>query len=125
VFATEAAKYYLHDYYGFPVNSGEEGKFSSCFGTRVSTFDALPGCIEKITVPGGIYLHITQLEVNGDNPGMTYDVAFNHLEELFLNAHPEYQRDWSRHVIARFRQANCASVFVPLVNEIVKEKGEL
>lgn len=117
VFATEAAKYYLHDYYGFPVNSEEEGKVNSCFGTRVSTFESLPDCVEKITMPGGIYLHITQLEVNGDNPGMPYDVAFNHLDELFLNAHPEYTRDWSRHVIARFRQANCASVFVPLASE--------
>lgn len=117
VFATEAAKYYLHDYYGFPVSNEEEGKYNSCFGTRVSTFDSLPDCVHKITVPGGIYLHITQLEVNGDNPGMPYDVAFNHLDELFLSAHPEYTRDWSRHVIARFRQANCASVFVPLAGE--------
>lgn len=115
VFATEAAKYYLHDYYGFPTNSDQEGKINSCFGTRVSTFDGLPDCVEQITLPGGIYLHITQLEVNGDNPSMPYDVAFNHLDELFLSSHPEYKRDWSRHVIARFRQANCASVFVPLV----------
>lgn len=114
VFATEAAKYYLHDYYGFAVDSGQAGKFSSCFGTRVSTFDSLPGCVEKITLPGGIYLHITQLEVNGDNPGIPYDAAFNHLDELFLSSHHQYQRDWSRQVIARFRQANCASVFVPL-----------
>lgn len=114
VFATEVAKYYLHDYYGFPTNSDQEGKFNSCFGTRVSTFDGLSDCIEKITVPGGIYLHITQLEVNGDNPTMPYDVGFNHLDALFLSSHPEYKRDWSRHVIARFRQANCASVFVPL-----------
>lgn len=114
VFATEAAKYYLHDYYGFPVNSDQEGNYKVCFGSRVSTFDSLPDCVEKITLPGGIYLHITQLEVNGDNPGIPYDAAFNHLDELFLSSHPEYQRDWSRQVIARFRQANCASVFVPL-----------
>lgn len=117
VFATEAAKYYLHDYYGFPVDSGEEGKVNSCFGTRVSSFESMPDCVEQVTLPGGIYLHITQLEVNGDNPGIPYDAAFNHLEELFLSAHPEYTRDWSRHVIARFRQANCASVFVPLAVE--------
>ncbi|MCL6459819.1 MAG: hypothetical protein K6T85_17635, partial [Gorillibacterium sp.] len=115
VFATEAAKYYLHDYYGFPTNSDQKGKINSCFGTRVSTFDGITDCVEKITLPGGIYLHITQLEVNGDNPSMPYDVAFNHLDVLFLSAHPQYKRDWSRHVIARFRQANCASVFVPLL----------
>ncbi|AIQ45062.1 hypothetical protein R70723_03440 [Paenibacillus sp. FSL R7-0273] len=115
VFATEAAKYYLHDYYGFAVDSGQEGKYNSCFGTRVSSFAGLPDCVEKITLPGGIYLHISQLEVNGDNPGIPYDAAFNHLEELYLSEHPEYQRDWSRQVIARFRQANAASVFVPLV----------
>ena len=74
----------------------------------------MPDCVEKIVVPGGIYLHITQLEVNGDNPSMTYDVAFNHIDTLFLSSHPQYERDWSRHVVARFRQANCASVFVPL-----------
>ncbi|WNS41480.1 GyrI-like domain-containing protein [Paenibacillus sp. MMS20-IR301] len=114
VFATEAAKYYLHDYYGFALDSGEEGKYNSCFGTRVSSFDSIPGCVEKITLPGGIYLHITQLEVNGDNPGIPYDITFNYLDELFFSANPGYTRDWSRQVIARFRQANCASVFVPL-----------
>jgi len=114
VFATEAAKYYIQDYYGFPINGDQEGRISSCFGTRVSTFDGLPDCVEKITVPGGLYLHITQLEVNGDNPSMPYDVAFNHLDPLFFSCHPLYQRDWSRHVVARFRQANWASVFVPL-----------
>ena len=114
VFATEAAKYYLHDYYGFPVSVGQDGKYNSCFGTRVSTYEGLPDCVEKITLPGGIYLHISQLEVNGDNPSLPYDIAFNHLEELFLRNNPKYQSDWSRKVVARFRQANCASVFVPL-----------
>ncbi|WP_438446642.1 GyrI-like domain-containing protein [Gorillibacterium sp. sgz5001074] len=115
VFATEAAKYYLHDYYGFPIDSDQPGKISSCFGTRVSTFDGLPDCVEKLTVPGGIYLHISQLEVNGDDPSIPYHVAFQRLNEMFLSANPRYQRDWSRHVVARFRQANCASVFVPLL----------
>ncbi|WP_042204065.1 GyrI-like domain-containing protein [Paenibacillus camerounensis] len=115
VFATEAAKYYLHDYYGFAADSGQEGKYNSCFGTRVSSFTGLPDGVEKITLPGGIYLHISQLEVNGDNPGIPYDAAFNHLEELYLSEHPGHQRDWSRQVIARFRQANAASVFVPLM----------
>ncbi|RCX22703.1 hypothetical protein DFP94_101284 [Fontibacillus phaseoli] len=115
VFATEAAKYYIHDYYGFPSNSDMEGKVNRCFGTRVSSFDGMPDSVHQILLPGGIYLHITQLEFNGDNPSIPYDVAFNHLEELFLSRHPGYERDWSRHVIARFRQANCASVFVPLI----------
>jgi predicted transcriptional regulator YdeE len=114
VFATEAAKYYLHDYYGFPTNSNQKGKINSCFGTRVSSFEGIPDCVEKITLPGGIYVHVTQLEVNGDNPSIPYDVAFNHIDTLFLSSHPQYKRDWSRHVIARFRQANFASVFVPL-----------
>ncbi|MNO07660.1 hypothetical protein D3C81_2299460 [compost metagenome] len=52
--------------------------------------------------------------MNGDNPSIPYEVAFNHLQELFLADHPRYKADWSRKVIARFRQANCASVFVPL-----------
>lgn len=94
-----------------------DGNYKVIVGMEVSSFDGLPDSVEKVTVPGGIYLHITQLEVNGDNPGIPYDAAFNHLEELYLSAHPEYTRDWSRHVIARFRQANCASVFVPLAAE--------
>ena len=117
VFATPAAQYYLHDYYGFPVDSAEGGQPNSCFGTRVSDFDGLPDSVEKVSLPGGIYVHITQLEFNGDNPSIPYDVAFNHLDELFLSAHPSYARDWSRHVIARFRQQNSASVFVPLTYE--------
>jgi len=117
VFSTEAARFHLHDYYGFPTDSDQEGKINSCFGTRVSTFEGVPDNVEKITLPGGIYLHITQLEFNGDNPSIPYDVAFNHLDDLFLNAHPQYERDWSRHVIARFRQYNCASVFVPILRK--------
>ncbi|MFD1909754.1 hypothetical protein ACFTAO_02600 [Paenibacillus rhizoplanae] len=35
------------------MNSGEEGKVHSCFGTRVSSFDGLPDSVEKVTVPGG------------------------------------------------------------------------
>jgi pyruvate/2-oxoacid:ferredoxin oxidoreductase alpha subunit len=49
-----------------------------------------------------------------EQASMPYDIAFNHLDELFLSKNPKYERDWSRHVVARFRQANCASVFVPL-----------
>ncbi|MNV94053.1 hypothetical protein D3C71_1888090 [compost metagenome] len=96
------------------MDNGQEGQYNSCFGTRVSSFTGLPDCVEPLTLPGGLYLHISQLEVNGDNPGIPYDAAFNHLEELYLSEHPEYQRDWSRQVIARFRQANAASVFVPM-----------
>ncbi|MDF2936352.1 MAG: hypothetical protein K0Q90_1725 [Paenibacillaceae bacterium] len=121
VFATEAAKYYLHDYYGFPIDGSEKGTYSSCFGTRVSTFDGIPDCVERLTLPGGIYVHITQLEVNGDNPSIPYEVAFGHLQELFLADHPQYKADWSRKAIARFRQANCASVFMPL--KLVEDGG--
>ena len=115
VYATAAARYYgLPDYYGFPVDTDTPEQYLSCFGSRVSTFTGLPKGVERITLPGGLYLHITQLEVNGDNPVIPYDVAFNHLEELYLNSHPDYVPDWSRKVIARFRQANNASVFVPM-----------
>jgi hypothetical protein len=114
VFKLPTARYYRHDYYGFPIHADTPQGYVSCFGTRVLDFDGLPECVEKVTLPGGLYLHVTQLEFNGDNPSMPYDVAFNHLGELYFARHPEYQRDMSRHVIARFRQANCASVFVPL-----------
>ncbi|MGG6312299.1 hypothetical protein [Paenibacillus macerans] len=114
VYAVESARYYLHDYYGFPFESKADGKVYSCFGTRVSSFDGLPDIAEQMTLPGGIYLHITQLEFNGDNPSIPYDVAFNKLEMLYLSAHPQYEFDRTRKVIARFRQNNCASVFVPL-----------
>jgi predicted transcriptional regulator YdeE len=112
VFAAKSSRYYLHDYYGFPVDNGVG--YNSCFGTRVSSFEDIPDSVEKMTLPGGIYLHITQLEVNGDNPSMAYE-ASDHLDELFLASRPEYKRDWSRKMIARFRQSNCASVFVPLL----------
>ena len=112
VYLTGLARLYGKDYYGFPVDV--PGGYASCFGSRVSSFEGLPDCVEKITLPGGMYLHITQLEFNGDNPSMPYDAAFNHLDKLYFSSHPEYQWDESRKVIARFRQANCASVFVPL-----------
>lgn len=112
VFSLDCAKMYNDDYYGFPADI--DGVTYSCFGSRVSSFNGLPDCVEKLTIKGGIYLHITQLEFNGDNPSMCYDVAFNHIDKLFLKDNPQYERDYSKHVIARFRQANCASVFVPL-----------
>lgn len=114
VVSLESAKMYNDDYYGFPMPTGDDGKISSCFGSRVSSFEGLPDCVEGITIPGGIYLHISQLEVNGDNPSMPYGVAFGNMDELYLNKYPEYEKDNTREVIARFRQANCASVFVPL-----------
>lgn len=77
-------------------------------------FDGLPDCVSKLTIKGGIYLHISQIEFNGDNPSMPYDVAFNHLDKLFFVNNTQYERNNSKHVIARFRQANCASVFVPI-----------
>ena len=115
VYATDAAKYYgLPDYYGFPVDTDTPPQYISCFGSRVSSFTGLPKKVEKLTLPGGLYLHITQMEINGDNPVIPYDVAFNHLDELYLNSHPDYVPDGSRKVIARFRQANHASIFVPM-----------
>jgi hypothetical protein len=103
----------MDNYYGFPVNNTDE-PLCSAFGSRVISFDGLPDCVEKVTVEGGLYVHITQLEFNGDNPSIPYDVAFNHLDELFFKYNPQYERDNTKHVIARFKQANCASVFVPL-----------
>jgi len=100
------------DYYGFPIDV--EGGYASCFGSRVFSFEGLPDCVETITLPGGMYVHITQKEFNGDNPSMPYDVAFNHIDKVYFAVHPEYEFDSSRKVIARFRQANCASVFLPV-----------
>jgi Acetyltransferases, including N-acetylases of ribosomal proteins len=100
------------DFYGFPIDC--EGSYKSCFGSRVSSFDGLPDTVEKVILPGGQYVHIIQKEFNGDNPSMSYDVAFNHMDRLYFPEHTEYEFDTSRKVIARFRQANCASVFVPV-----------
>ena len=114
VYKCPAARYYMQDYYGFPVDTGTPGEYRSCFGTRVSSWEGLPAGVERRDLPGGLYLHISQIEVNGDNPSIPYEVAFGHLRELYLDAHPEYAWDSTRKVIARFRHANCASVFVPL-----------
>jgi predicted transcriptional regulator YdeE len=113
VYKTGLARYNQNgDFYGFPIDT--EAGYTACFGSRVSSFEGLPDSVEKIELPGGLYVHVTQLEFNGDNPTMTYDIAFNHLDELFFTAHPEYEFDGGRKVIARFRQANCASVFAPV-----------
>lgn len=112
VYETGLARYDQGDFYGFPIDW--EDSFKGCFGSRVSSFDGLPDSVEKITLPGGMYVHITQKEFNGDNPSMPYDVAFNHMDKLYFAGHPQYEFDQSRKVIARFRQANCASVFVPV-----------
>ena len=113
VFKTGLARYNQNgDFYGFPIDW--EYSYKSCFGSRVSSFDGLPGTVEKVTLPGGMYVHVTQKEFNGDNPSMSYDVAFNHMGRLYFADHPDYEFDNSRKVIARFRQANCASVFVPV-----------
>ena len=117
VYKTGLARYNQGDFYGFPIDYADS--YKSYFGSRVSSFDGLPDTVEKITLPGGLYVHVTQKEFNGDNPSMPYDVAFNHMDRLYFSSHPDYEFDNSRKVIARFRQSNCASVFVP-----VRRKGE-
>ena len=112
VYKTGLARYDQGDFYGFPIDW--ENSFKGCFGSRVSSFDGLPDSVERITLPGGLYIHVTQKEFNGDNPSMPYDVAFNHMDKLYFSSHSEYEFDNHRKVIARFRQANCASVFVPI-----------
>lgn len=114
VYETGLAQFYRPDLYGFPIDADNEEGYASCFGTRVISFDGLPDSVEKITLPGGLYVHVTQLEFNGDNPSLTYEVAFNRMDEMHFSSHPDYERDNSRRVIARFRQGNCASVFVPV-----------
>lgn len=111
-------RYYKGDFLGFPIDA--QGGYASCFGSRVVSFEGLPDCVEKITLPGGKYIHVTQNEFNGDNPSMPYDAAFHYMDRLYFIHHPEYELDQGRKVIARFRQGNCASVFVP-----VKNKGNL
>ncbi|GEM_PF-1590335 len=114
VFKLDCSKMYNDDYYGFGAESPIKGKYNSYFGSRVSSFDGLPDTVEKITISGGIYLHISQLEFNGDNPAIPYNIAFNHIKELFLDKNPHYEQDKSKYIFARFRQANAASIFVPL-----------
>jgi hypothetical protein len=116
VFATGLARYDQNgDFYGFPVDW--EGSYQSCFGSRVSSFEGLPDTVEQVTLPGGKYVHITQKEFNGDNPSMLYDAAFHHMDTLYFSRHPNQEFDHGRKVIARFRQANCASVFVPVTDK--------
>ncbi len=113
IYKTGLTRFYQNgDFYGFPID--HEESYKSCFGSRVSSFVGLPDNVEKIILPGGMYIHVTQKEFNGDNPSMPYDVAFNHMDKLYFASHPDYAFDHSRKVIARFRQANCASVFVPV-----------
>jgi predicted transcriptional regulator YdeE len=114
VHKTGLTRFYRSDYYGFPISADNESGYVSAFGSRVTSFEGLPDCVEKLTMPGGLYIHITQLEFNGDSPDMPYEVAFGHLKELYLDRHPDYDLDMTRKVIARFRQGNCASVFVPV-----------
>lgn len=115
LYKTGAARYYQNgDFYGFPQDCDCDGGYKSCFGARVSSFDGVPECFERVTLPGGTYIHVTQIEFNGDNPSVPYEVAFDHLDRLYLEAHPQWEFDDTRRVIARFRQANCASVFVPV-----------
>lgn len=44
------------DFYGFPIDW--EDSYKSCFGSRVSSFDGLPDNVEKIILPGGLYVHV-------------------------------------------------------------------
>ena len=122
VYKTGLSRYNQGDFYGFPVDW--ENSYKSCFGSRVSSFDGLPDSVEKITLPGGLYVHVTQREFNGDNPSMPYDIAFNHMDKLYFADHPDFEFDGSRKVIARFRQANCASVFVPVKKKFIETSFE-
>ncbi|HEX3044597.1 MAG TPA: GyrI-like domain-containing protein [Bacillota bacterium] len=106
------AENYTHEYLGFPWP--ENGVTYSCFGSQVDEFaDFGPG-IDTISIDPGLYVHIKQLEFNGDDPGALYQVCFNHLNRLFFEKHPDYIWDPERVVIARFRLGTSASLFAPI-----------
>lgn len=70
-------QYYSQDFIGFDYY--EDGKCYNCFGAQVADYDNLPDGIDTLTLKGGLYVHITQLEINNDDPDPLYaliDKAF-------------------------------------------------
>jgi predicted transcriptional regulator YdeE len=106
------AENYNHEYLGFPWP--ENGITYKCFGSQVDEFADFGQEIDTITIPPGLYVHIKQIEFNGDNPGVLYQVCFNHLQRLFFDKNPNYAWDSERVVIARFRLGTSASLFAPI-----------
>jgi len=102
---------YIQDYLGFVLDEGEV-KYG-CFGAQVLDFKNLPEGISNVTLKSGLYAHITQLEINNDNPSALYRV----IDNVFFKANPSYQRDSSRCEIERFHQGHSASIYVPILKK--------
>lgn len=99
---------YLQDYIGFPLFEG--GVMHSCFGAQVSNFDNLPDGIDTLTLKGGLYVHISQLEINNDNPAALYETV----DKAFFEKNPQYKRDSNNCDIIRFHQGHSASIYIPV-----------
>ncbi len=105
-------KPYIQDFIGFGLY--ENNIMYSCFGAQVSDFDNLPEGISTVTLKGGLYVHLTQLEINNDNPAALYEV----INEVFFKENPQYMRDSDNCDLVRFHQGHSASIFVPIKKEV-------
>ncbi len=99
---------YVQDYIGFPLH--EDGVMYSCFGVQVENFDGLPKGIDTVELKGGLYVCLTQLEINNDNPA----ALFGAVDKVFFEENPEYERDKVNCDLVRFHQGHSASIYVPI-----------
>ncbi len=99
---------YVQDYIGFPLH--EDGVMYSCFGVQVENFDGLPKGVDTVELKGGLYVCLTQLEINNDNPA----ALFGAVDKVFFEENPEYERDKVNCDLVRFHQGHSASIYVPI-----------
>ena len=101
-------QYYSQDFIGFDYY--EDGKCYNCFGAQVADYDNLPDGIDTLTLKGGLYVHITQLEINNDDPDPLYAL----IDKAFFEKNKTYIRDKSKCEIFRFHQGHSSSIYVPV-----------
>jgi hypothetical protein len=100
------AELFQQDYLGIPYY--EAGQSYSCFGARVSSFEGIPEGIDTITKPGGLFLHLMDHGLNGDNPTRLTDAR----GAVLARVSDAYEHDPSRDDLYRFRLGMAASLFV-------------
>lgn len=105
-------KPYIQNLIGFGLS--EDDEMYSCFGAQVLDFENLPEGINTVALKGGLYVHLTQLEINDDNPAAIYSMT----NDAFFKNNPLYQRDGHNCDIVRFHLGHSASIYIPIKKEV-------
>lgn len=106
--STDSRKPYVQDYIGY--SGYENGTRYSFFGGQVTDSGVITPGTDTLTIPGGLYVKISQNEMNNDNPVMLREF----IREKCLKGECPFVRDDARQYFIRFHQGHAASLYLPI-----------